>query len=74
MDSKEELMLVGRHVWSLADYAPESGLLLDLESASERQNRFKAGSKSSSSVCARARVARGRRLQRQSVQSCCRAQ
>jgi hypothetical protein len=76
MDSKEELSgLVGRHAWSLADYAAESGLLLDLESARERGRiGSKLEAKSSSSVCARARVARGRRLQRQSVQSCCRAQ
>lgn len=39
MDSKEELsVLVGRHAWSLADYAPESALLLDLESAESVQS------------------------------------
>ncbi len=36
MDSTEELsVLVGRYAWSLADYAPESGFLL--ESARERE-------------------------------------
>jgi hypothetical protein len=60
MDSKQELsVLVGGHAWSLADYAPESALLLDLESARERQNRFKAGSKELVlCVCARSSGAR----------------